>query len=609
MKNAADFKLIRFPVEFLSAIRRSGPRTRVVWIAGVLLALLPGRFLPAQTVRGQLVEETLNAPIEGAFVVLLDQQEEQVAAMLTNAAGRFVLQAPAPGRYRLMAERIGFRSYLSSELELQAGQVLDYRMTMPVRPIRLADISVKGERQCEIRKAEGERVADIWDEARKALTAAVWTEKERNFRFTTQLWDRLLDPRNFEILEQQEEIKTGLAEYPFRALPAEQLAEVGYVRRFQNATEYYAPDAQTLLSEVFLDDHCFSVVEGKGPNSGLLGLVFEPAVEASEKTDVSGVLWLNARDAHLRYVEYRYENLPADIRESEKLGGRLEFRMLPGGAWVVDDWYIRMPVTDASLADSPGSLPGDMQRLREKRKLVAIKEEGGAVIGISDAGGRAVSRMGRGGLSGVVYDSTQNAPLPYATVSLAGTNFRTTTDDRGQYTMPYLPPGNFFVTISHPRIGMLRLGSALRPVQIRADTEAIVNLVIPPARRLGRTLCPSQDADRGILVGLVIDAASGAPLRGATVRVSSQIAGAVRDPASGPGSTAGADPGFEATSDENGGVLVCNVPTGATLYSAAGLEAATGSHGSEVLEFTVAEGEIHEALLEVELPAGGPRRP
>ena len=79
------------------------------------------------------------------------------------------------------------------------GQVLDYRLTMPVRPVELAQISVEGERQCNIRKAEGERVAAVWEEARKALTTAVWTEKERNFRFTIQLWERLLDPRNLEI--------------------------------------------------------------------------------------------------------------------------------------------------------------------------------------------------------------------------------------------------------------------------------------------------------------------------------------------------------------------------------------------------------------------------
>jgi hypothetical protein len=569
-----------------------------------LLLLIPLRAAPAQTVRGELVEETLGAPIEGAFVVLVDAGGEQVVAMLTNAVGRFVLEAPSPGRYQLKAERIGYESYTSPDLDLQMGQVLDYRMTMPVRPVELALISVEGERQCNIRKAEGERVAAVWEEARKALTTAVWTEKERNFRFTVQVWERLLDPRNMEILEQQGEILSGMAAYPFRALPAVELAEIGYARRFDddNSTEYYAPDAETLLSDIFLDDHCFRVVEGRGDMEGMIGLEFEPVKRDGDKTDVSGVLWLSARDAHLRFVDYRYEYLPGRIRGAEKLGGRLNFRMLPGGAWVVDDWYIRMPVTEITLEGNPNPVPGSLRRLREKRKLVAVKEEGGAVVGISDPVGKAVGQTGRGSLAGVAFDSTQNAALSYATVALLGTNYRTTTDEQGQYSMEYLPPGDFFVTISHPRVGMLRLGSALRPVQIREDARVRVDLTIPSARRLAPTLCPGQERDVGIVVGLVIDAHSGDPMRDATVRLSTHLRGVfagseVDEPDSGVEEIQ-----LETTSDHNGGFLFCGVPTGIRLYAAASLIDQDGIGGEEVFYFTVAEDEIHEAIFEVAAP-------
>ena len=580
-----------------------GRYVRAVWALGLLL-LVPLRSTPAQTVRGELVEETLNAPIEGAFVVLVDADGKQVVAMLTNAVGRFVLEAPSPGRYRLKAERIGYESHTSPDLDLEMGQVLDYRLTMPVRPVELAQISVEGERQCNIRKAEGERVAAVWEEARKALTTAVWTEKERNFRFTIQLWERLLDPRNLEILEQQGEIKTGLAAYPFRALPAEELAEIGYVRRSEddNATEYYAPDAQTLLSDVFLDHHCFRVVEGRGDMDGMIGLEFEPVKRDGDKTDVSGVLWLNARDAHLRFVDYRYEYLPGRIRGAEKLGGRLEFRMLPGGGWVVDDWRIRMPVTEVTLEGNPHPVPGSLRRLREKRKLVAVKEEGGALVGISDPVGQSVGPTGRGSLVGVAFDSTQNAALSHATVALLGTNFRTTTDEEGQYSMEYLPPGDFFVTISHPRVGMLRLGSALRPVQIREDARIRVDLTIPSARRLAPTLCPGQEGDEGIVVGLVIDALSGDPMRDATVRLSTHLSGVFEG-----SELAEPDAGvekiqLETTSDHNGGFLFCGVPTGIRLYSAASSEDQDGIGAEEVFYFTVAEDEIHEAIFEVAAP-------
>ncbi len=580
-----------------------GRCARALWALGLLL-LVPLRSTPAQTVRGELVEETLNAPIEGAFVVLEDADGEQVVAMLTNVVGRFVLEAPSPGRYRLKAERIGYEGHTSPDLDLEMGQVLDYRMTMPVRPVELALISVEGERQCNIRKAEGERVVAVWEEARKALTTAVWTEKERNFRFTIQLWERLLDPRNLEILEQQGEIKSGLAAYPFQALPAEELAEIGYARRSQedNATEYYAPDAQTLLSDVFLDDHCFRVVEGRRDMDGMIGLEFEPVKRDGDKTDVSGVLWLGSRDAHLRFVDYRYEYLPGRIRGAEKLGGRLEFRMLPGGAWVVDDWYIRMPVTEVTLEGNPHPVPGSLRRLREKRKLVAVKEKGGALVGISDPVGQSVGKIGRGSLVGVAFDSTQNAALSHATVALLGTNHRTTTDEQGQYSMEYLPPGDFFVTISHPRVGMLRLGSALRPVQIREDAQIRVDLTIPPARRLGPTLCPRQERGEGMVVGLVIDALTGDPLRDATVRLSTHLRGVFEGSELVEPDAGVEEIGLDTTSDHNGGFLFCRVPTGIRLYSAASLEDQDGIGAEEVFYFTVAEDEIHEAIFEVAVP-------
>jgi hypothetical protein len=466
-------------------------------------------------------------------------------------------------------------------------------------------ISVKGERQCNIRGSEGQRVAVVWEEARKALSAAVWTEEQRRFRFTTRLWERLLDPRNLEILEEQAELKVGLATYPFRALPAEELAEIGYVRRFEgkNVTEYYAPDAQTLLSDLFLDDHCFRVVEGKGERRGMVGLAFEPA-KKKDKTDVSGVLWLSAQDAHLRHVEYRYENLPSRIRASDKLGGRLEFRMIPGGEWIVDDWYIRMPVTEVTFEGNPKPVLGSLRRLREKRKLVAIKEVGGAVIGLTAPGGRQVSQIGRGSLAGQVFDSTRSAALAGATVSLLGTNHRTTTGEDGRYSMEYLPPGSFFVTLSHPRVGMLRLGSALRPVVIQADQQVHLDLAIPSTRHLAPTLCPSMEGPEvGIVVGLVTESSTGERLQGAHVRLSTR-----QSEISEPGSVGGAgtDSRFESVSDQNGSFLFCGVPIETELYARALLETEDGSTTSEVGSFMVANEEIYETHLEVPLPAERP---
>ena len=285
-------------------------------------------------------------PIEGAFVVLLDGSDSTVAGTLTDGLGS--LRAAGAGGRPLCREgganRV--RQLLLPSVEPDARPA-DSNTAWKCRcaPSSWPPSASRGERRCENRPEDGRRMARVWEEAKKALTTAVWTEEQRAFRFTTRLHRRTLDPRGLRILEEEAEILSGLAVNPFRALPVEELAASGYTRRLpSDTTEYFAPDAQVLLSDLFLDDHCFRVVEGAGETAGMIGLGFEPLLE-TDRTDISGVLWLDRSTAHLQFIQYRYENLSSGV-ESDELGGRVGFRRLPGGAWIVDDWHIRMPVLE-----------------------------------------------------------------------------------------------------------------------------------------------------------------------------------------------------------------------------------------------------------------------
>ena len=168
--------------------------------------------------------------------------------------------------------------------------------------------------------------------------------------------------------------------------------------------------------------------------------------------------------------------------------------------------------------------------------------------------------------------------------------------------MEYLPPGDFFLTISHPRVGMLRLGSALRPVQIEEDAQVTVDLTIPSSRRLAPTLCPGHESGEGVVVGLVIDALSGDPLRDATVRLSTHLRGVFTGSEVSEPDTGVEEMRLETISDHNGGFLFCKVPRGTRLYAAAGAEEQEGIGSEEVIYFQVGEDEIHEAIFEVAVP-------
>ena len=58
---------------------------------------------------------------------------------------------------------------------------------------------------------------------------------------------------------------------------------------------------------------------------------------------ISGVVWLDARTASLRFVEFNYVNTGRFLY-AQFGSGRVEFQMLPNGGWLISRWWIRMPV-------------------------------------------------------------------------------------------------------------------------------------------------------------------------------------------------------------------------------------------------------------------------
>ena len=90
-----------------------------------------------------------------------------------------------------------------------------------------------------------------------------------------------------------------------------------------------------LLSDEFLDTHCFRLRMGSGERQGMVGLVFEPT--RSQRTpDINGVLWIRTDGWVLDRADFWYENLPDGIRSS-LVGGYVRFQRLPSGAWIVPE--------------------------------------------------------------------------------------------------------------------------------------------------------------------------------------------------------------------------------------------------------------------------------
>jgi hypothetical protein len=350
-------------------------RLRTPRLLAALAAALAASPAAAQAVRGAVVDEA-GAPVPAATVLLVDGLGTVRHSVLSGPDGGFALRGPREGTYSVRVERVGFAP-ATATVQLAAGETAELRVRASQARVTLPPVqATTRSRGCRPDPRRTAETAVVWEEARKALTSAALASADARFVYRIRETRRRLDPE-LRVLHEEDRMVDRTA--ALRAAPAEQLASGGFIRADRDSVTYYIPDAAVLLSDAFLDGHCFALREGSGATDGLVGLAFEP-VGRSSRPSVSGVLWLDRTSAEVRFLEYRYENL-RPIRADDRVGGRVEFGRLPGGAWAVQRWYVRMPEIQSQLTRL-GS--------RVTRRIGALVEQGGElveVIPVSRAGG------------------------------------------------------------------------------------------------------------------------------------------------------------------------------------------------------------------------------
>lgn len=415
---------------------------------------------------------------------MLDAQGREIARAVTDHDGRFALQLPGPGSYQLRAKRVGFRPHLSPILTLASGQTLRHRLEIEPIAIDLTAVVVEGERQCDLTaRRSGAAVAALWEELREALSAVSWSARDPGYHYDVAVFQRDLSASR-RVTHDSTVVVAGQFRSPFRSPAAAELAQHGYVVADGDGWVYSAPDADVLLSDTFLATHCFDTRIGRGATAGLLGLGFAP-IRRRDVPDVTGVLWVDRATSELRYLEVDYTALPAALRDTPA-GGRVSFRRVPSGAWIVQDWVIRMPQLGAASG-------------------AASRHAGGEVLRITKPGGTVIYSRPLATLEGMVFDSTTGAGLAHAIVSLPGTPYSTRTDGKGRFQLEVPFEGTRRITFAHPRLDSLPVVTAEGSVDLRADTAVAVRLAVPSEATLIAWLCPGTaiPADGRVVVGLV----------------------------------------------------------------------------------------------------------
>ena len=529
----------------------------------VLLATGIPVHADAQSVRGRLLDPDGVTGLGSAMMVLEHRDGTEVDRALSRDNGLFLLNAPAPGSYRLRAERIGYTTTHSEYFDLAADETITQNLVAAVQVITLEGIEAGGERKCTVRPEEGLAVTRVWDEARKALSAAAWTQDRGYYQYEMMNIKRRLDPDGNRVLGEERSYNRGYMKAPYVSRPADSLVHGGFARITPRESLYWAPDADVLLSDAFLDTHCFNLKTDAQGAPGLIGLAFEP-IRGRPQPDIGGTLWLDLSTSQLERLDFTYRNLnlPRTILTSG-IGGTLEFEALPNGTWIVNSWRIRMPKAGMGTNLVSG---GGTAILEE------IIVQGGDVVRVHDNQGTVLEAELGGGITGLVLDTLRQA-LPNARVFVDGTGIESFTDAEGKFQLAGLDPGVYMVTFNHPYLDPYAYVPEPLEVEVLAEsnTPAQISFTAPSMAGIRRGMC--RDVERpggqgedagpaGVLVGQVTDPA-GDPVPNAMVRVLSNRFN-VEGSASGVGMRMDRG-GVVVTTNASGYYRACWVPLGASL--------------------------------------------
>jgi hypothetical protein len=468
----------------------------------------------AQVARGMVTERGSGAAIPGVLVSLVDSAGHVMSTVFTDDRGGYEISAPAAGRYAIDAKRIGVRQKHGALFDLAAGETRRENVVLEAVVAELSRMKVEGRSKSVARPDTYAHTAALWEDARAALTATVLTSRKPISGMITR-FTRERSPDDGRVLSADHTNAHGDISRPFVSIPVEQLSREGYVvRRDDGSTDYYAPDAEALLSDEFLRDHCFRIVPGGATRVRMVGLGFEP-VKGRKVADIEGVLWMDAASSELQSIEFTYTSIP-DLRVKRDFGGLVRFSRLPNGRWIVSAWVIRMPVM-AERRRAPGMvvLPGGaIASAGSWLELEAVREEGGTVL--LDRG----APPPRKAIAGTVIDGT-GVPVAGARVSLAGTGISARSGADGRFEITGIPEGLYSVMVSTPELDSLGATGPADTLRLTARGGPDVTLSVPSRAALARAMCPDEKPDSHLaaLRVLLVDSASGAPLTEAKARV------------------------------------------------------------------------------------------
>ena len=351
-------------------------------VALVCIVLVWSNPMRAQELFGTLRRADGLAPAAGTVVLVVRVANDSVVARaVTGEAGTYRVLIPSDS-VLVRALRIGQQPQELGSMKLGIGESRELSAVLPDAPVNISAIRTRVNSRCGTRTEGAALVARLFADARTALLASQLASPDgrpmTRYRLVTELWR----PQEDRLLHAQYSEMTSDSLRPFQSVSADSLALVGYVSdQADGSTIYRAPDADVLVSDQFLAEHCLSLVEGTAERAGWIGVGFRPARSRQDITSIEGTLWLDRATAELRRLEFGYVGLEP-VAARTKPGGWLEFTRLENGIWFVNQWQIRMPRMANRVSLRMGRSGLTMSMVSNRLSLIGIQIVSGEVLHI-----------------------------------------------------------------------------------------------------------------------------------------------------------------------------------------------------------------------------------
>ena len=482
-----------------------------------LLAALPVVPAHAQRVHGDVLQPDGASPALGVVVVATRTDGTVAGRVLSRERGAFDLRLPAAGTYTFSALRIGYRPTVVPDVVVADTGVANVRIVLAGVALQLSAVAVRSSDVCGTSHDPQSQVVQVWTEARTALAAAaLWSREQLDAEWIT--FHRELLVGSEAVRKQEVHTTRTTTTHAFKSWDAESLATRGYQVSAASGATYYAPDPDVLLSDLFVQTHCFHLEPTVERGSGLLGVGFTPQRSRGDRVEIEGTLWIDQASAELRKLEFSYVGLP-DPADAAHPGGSVEFLRLPEGPWMVSRWQIRMPMVGTGM---PSNETGSARTM--------LKTGGPTLVGVSTGGG-IVSRVERRGQlmyaaqgSGIALQLTRadsEVTLADASVTLDGTDYLWHADSTGMVRAAPVLDGRYTALIATPEMRALDAPPVTRSVLIAVSRTRLDSATMPTAREIVRGACGADAVRDGLaaLYGTVRDSA-GRPAAGRAVTVS-----------------------------------------------------------------------------------------